>query len=235
MAQVYDNWERLVRATLRREQLRLTGQRTPSDLSLSSSSSSYFNFSASSRRTAYSFKYPSLLIGEAFDYDQILRASNYFSKSNLIKHGRSGDLFHGVLDDGIRVVVKKLDLSSVKKESYCVSELETFGRVSHPRLVPLLGHCLDNVNEKFLVYKYMSNTDLSSSFFRDIDHDDKLSLSSLDWITRLKIAYGAAEALCYLHHECNPPLIHRYSDSFYSKFSEYELNCSYSFPNICLF
>lgn len=35
MARVYDNWERLVKATLRREQLRLTGQgheRTPSGI-----------------------------------------------------------------------------------------------------------------------------------------------------------------------------------------------------------
>ncbi|CAI9763724.1 unnamed protein product [Fraxinus pennsylvanica] len=35
------------------------------------------------------------------------------------------------------------------------------------------------------------------------------SLQSLDWITRLKIAIGTADALSYLHHECNPPLVHR--------------------------
>nr|GEX57803.1 probable LRR receptor-like serine/threonine-protein kinase At2g16250 [Tanacetum cinerariifolium] len=45
-------------------------------------------------------------------------------------------------------------------------------------------------------------------------HDSSTSLEddglqSLDWITRLKIAIGAAEALTYLHHECNPPLVHR--------------------------
>jgi hypothetical protein len=32
----------------------------------------------------------------------------------------------------------------------------------------------------------------------------------LDWIKRLKIATGVAEALCYLHHECSPPMVHRY-------------------------
>ena len=70
MSRVYDNWERLVRATLRREQLRLYALRTPSDLSLASSSS--FNFTASPARLS-SFNLPSLLVGEAFDYDQILR------------------------------------------------------------------------------------------------------------------------------------------------------------------
>ena len=36
-------------------------------------------------------------------------------------------------------------------------------------------------------------------------------LPSLDWITRLKIATGVAEAMCFLHDECRPPLVHRYA------------------------
>ncbi|KAK6143467.1 hypothetical protein DH2020_023815 [Rehmannia glutinosa] len=87
-------------------------------------------------------------------------------------------------------------------------ELEVFSKVSHPRLVPLLGHCLENENEKFLVYKHMPNGDLSTSLFKKSNSDDD-SLQSLDWITRLKIATGAAEGLSYLHHECTPPFVHR--------------------------
>ncbi|KAA8538267.1 hypothetical protein F0562_027910 [Nyssa sinensis] len=83
-----------------------------------------------------------------------------------------------------------------------------FNDVSHVRLVPLLGHCLENENEKFLVYKYMPNGDLSSSLYRKTNSEND-SLQSLDWITRLKIATGAAECLSYLHHECTPPLVHR--------------------------
>lgn len=210
MPQVYDDWERLVRATLRREQLRLIGQRTPSDLSLASSSS--FNFDASSRRVISYIKLPSLSIGEAFDYDHILRASNYFTNSNLIAHGHSGDLFLGVLDNQIPVVVKKIDFSSATMEAYCLREVEFYGKASHSRFVPLLGHCSDNLNNHlFLVYKYMPNVDLATSLFREPnpDDDNDYSLRSLDWITRLKIATGVAEALSYLHHECSPPLVHR--------------------------
>ncbi|KAL6517300.1 hypothetical protein OROMI_033001 [Orobanche minor] len=146
-------------------------------------------------------------IGDQFTYQQILQTTGEFSAANLIKKGRSGDLFSGLLEGGIRVVVKKFDLQSpVKKELY-VSELELFSKVSHPRLVPLLGYCLDNENEKFLVYKHMPHGDLSSALFRKTDSDD--SLKSLDWITRLKIAIGAAEGLTHLHHECTPPLVHR--------------------------
>lgn len=146
-------------------------------------------------------------LGDAFTYQQILQATGEFDDANLIKHGHSGDLFRGILECGIPVVIKKVDLaSSVKKESH-MSELDLFSKVSYLRLVPLLGHCLVNENEKFLVYKLMPNGDLSSSLFRKTESDD--SLQSLDWITRLKIAIGAAEALSYLHHECTPPLVHR--------------------------
>lgn len=31
----------------------------------------------------------------------------------------------------------------------------------------------------------------------------------LDWDTRLKIAVGAGQGLAYLHHDCNPRIIHR--------------------------
>lgn len=31
----------------------------------------------------------------------------------------------------------------------------------------------------------------------------------MDWITRLKIALGAARGLAYLHELANPPIIHR--------------------------
>lgn len=147
-------------------------------------------------------------LGDSFTYQQILQATSDFNDENFIKHGHSGDLFRGLLESGIPVVIKRIELQSVKKETYS-SELEFFSKVSHPRIVPLLGHCLENENQKFLVYKYMPNGDLSSSLFKKNDSDDD-SLQSLDWITRLKIAIGAAEVLSYLHHECTPPLVHRY-------------------------
>lgn len=152
-------------------------------------------------------------VGDAFTYQQLLQAAGDFSNTNLIKNGHSGDLFRGVLENGIPVVIKRIDLRSMKKEAY-IQELEFFNKVSHTRFVPLLGHCLENENEKFLVYKYMPNGDLSSSLYKKTNTVDD-SLQSLDWITRLKIALGAAEGLSYLHHECNPPLVHRYVRSYF--------------------
>ncbi|XP_062098013.1 probable LRR receptor-like serine/threonine-protein kinase At2g16250 [Humulus lupulus] len=145
-------------------------------------------------------------LGESFTYEQIVHFTNNFSETNLIKHGHSGDLFKGFLE-GTPVVIKKVDLSSCKNESYMM-ELDFFRKASHTRLVPLLGHCLENENDKFLVYKCMPNGDLGNSLHSIVSLGDD-GLQSMDWITRLKIAIGAAEFLVYLHHECNPPFVHR--------------------------
>ncbi|KAK4757237.1 hypothetical protein SAY87_007364 [Trapa incisa] len=146
-------------------------------------------------------------VGDSYTYQQLLNATKEFSDANLIKHGHSGDLFKGVLDSAIPVVVKKIDLQAGKKGSYPI-ELDFFGKVTHGGFVPFMGQCMENENEKFLVYKYMPNEDLASSLHKTGSSDDD-SMQSLDWIKRLKIAVGSAEALTYLHNECNPPLVHR--------------------------
>ncbi|KAK6938823.1 Leucine-rich repeat [Dillenia turbinata] len=146
-------------------------------------------------------------LGESYTYEQMLLFTGDFSETNLIKHGHSGDLFRGILTSGFPIVIKKIDLQSSMRES-CLLELEFFSKASHARFVPLLGHCFEHESEKFLVYKYMPNGDLSNSLHRLTDLEDD-GLQSLDWITRLKIAIGTAEGLSYLHHECTPPLVHR--------------------------
>ncbi|XP_028757710.1 probable LRR receptor-like serine/threonine-protein kinase At2g16250 [Neltuma alba] len=144
-------------------------------------------------------------MGESFSYEQLLHLTGNFAEVNIIKRGHSGDIFRGILEGEVSVVVKRVDLNLVKRESFML-ELELLSKASHTRLVPLLGHCLENESEKFLVYKYMPNRDLATCLHRVSGSDDKEQ--SLDWITRLKIAIGAAEGLHYLH-DCRPPLVHR--------------------------
>ncbi|ESQ50915.1 hypothetical protein EUTSA_v10023130mg, partial [Eutrema salsugineum] len=146
-------------------------------------------------------------LGNAFSYEQLLLATEEFSDAKLIKRGHSGSLFRGFLENGVPVVIKKIDMQGSKNEGY-ISELELFSKAGHQRLVPFLGHCLENESQKLLVYKFMRNGDLASALFRKSDNEGD-GLKSLDWITRLKIALGAAEGLAYLHHECSPPLVHR--------------------------
>ncbi|KAK6946240.1 Serine-threonine/tyrosine-protein kinase, catalytic domain [Dillenia turbinata] len=121
-------------------------------------------------------------LGEKFGHQRLLHATNNFNDVNLIKHGHSGDLYRGVLENGMLVVIKKINLHSVKKESY-LQELDFFNKVSYTRVVPFLGHCLDNENEKFIVYKNMPNGDLdvqASSILLDDKFEVRLgSLSEI--------------------------------------------------------
>ncbi|CAK9212332.1 unnamed protein product [Sphagnum troendelagicum] len=147
--------------------------------------------------------------GETFTYTQLQTATKSFAVANLIAEGHSGDLYIGLLDGGVSVVVKRIDLNKVKRELY-LAELEVFARTSHTRLISLLGHSLDRDREKFLVYKHSANRDLATALHKKGSPGPcEDLLLSLDWITRLKIAIGVAEGLAYLHSECSPSIVHR--------------------------
>jgi serine/threonine protein kinase len=170
-------------------------------------------------------------MGEMFTLLQLQQATDNFSPSNLLANGHSGDLFKGVLEGGTRVVVKRIDLQKMKSMDSYLQELDVLARASHTRLVLLLGTCccLDSnnsnsnnssSNEKFLVYKFAPNGDLESALQKkntfifpeavsNAAMQSDSGVQSLDWITRLKIAIGVAEALAYLHFECSPPIAHR--------------------------
>ncbi|ESQ53184.1 hypothetical protein EUTSA_v100244350mg, partial [Eutrema salsugineum] len=148
-------------------------------------------------------------LGSSFTYQQLRNATKEFRDSNLIKKGKSGDLFKGVLETGVQVVVKRISLESMKNNEAYLTELDFFSRFAHPRIVPFVGKYLEDTTHKFLVYKYMPNRDLPSSLFYKSNSLVEDGLKSLDWITRLKIALGAAEGLSYLHHDCSPSIVHR--------------------------
>ncbi|CAD6221393.1 unnamed protein product [Miscanthus lutarioriparius] len=143
-------------------------------------------------------------ISGEFTYEQLVLATGGFGDGKLIKHGHSGDIYHGVLENGSHVIVKKVGAKGVNRHA---SELDFYTKYSHERIVPLLAH-LSNDDEQFLAYKYMPKGDLTNALHKKpVDTAD--GLPSLDWITRLKIATGVAEAMCFLHDECSPPLVHR--------------------------
>ncbi|PAN44782.1 hypothetical protein PAHAL_9G069800 [Panicum hallii] len=144
------------------------------------------------------------VIIDDFTYEQLHHATGGFGENNLVKHGHSGNMYHGVLESGFEVVVKKVDMKSRKK---CQGELSFLTKHSHRRIVPLLGH-LAKDEEQLLVYTYMAKGDLTTALHKKSVEVEE-GLRSLDWITRLKIAIGVSEALCFLHDECSPPLVHR--------------------------
>ncbi|KAH7847075.1 hypothetical protein Vadar_021541 [Vaccinium darrowii] len=79
-------------------------------------------------------------------------------------------------------------------------EMNRLGQLKHPNLVPLLGFCVVE-EEKLLVYKHMSSGTLCSM----MDGNP----SELDWPTWFGIGFGAARGLAWLHHGCQPPVLHQ--------------------------
>ncbi|KAJ3670069.1 hypothetical protein LUZ60_010393 [Juncus effusus] len=155
---------------------------------------------------------------DPLNFDQLALATSAFSDDKCLKKGHNGYVYNGLLQDGAHVAVKRVkrvDVNTTKKEGY-LGELGFYSKFSqsHARFVPLLGHYVKDENEEFLVYKFMSKGDLTSALHKKENDNNEgrnelEGLPSLDWITRLKIATGVAEAICFLHHECNPPLVHR--------------------------
>ncbi|KAA8526338.1 hypothetical protein F0562_008459 [Nyssa sinensis] len=130
------------------------------------------------------------------------------NEDNVIGSGASGKVYKTVLHNGEIVAVKKLwggskkDDTSVDLERDAFeAEVETLGQIRHKNIVRLWC-CCNTGDCKLLVYEYMPNGSLG-----DLLHGSKGGL--LDWPRRFRIALDAAEGLSYLHHDCDPPIVHR--------------------------
>lgn len=133
----------------------------------------------------------------------LMKATDNFSKQNMIGDGRLGTIYRGKLENGDLYMVKRLQHTQHSEKEF-MSEMATLGSVKHSDLVPLLGFCVAG-KERLLVYKYMANGTLHDQLHEKAEE----GLNSLEWPLRLKIAIGAARGLAWLHHSCNPRIIHR--------------------------
>nr|XP_016488087.1 PREDICTED: G-type lectin S-receptor-like serine/threonine-protein kinase At1g34300 [Nicotiana tabacum] len=88
-----------------------------------------------------------------FSYRELQNATNNFS----IKHGQSGfgSVYQGVLADGTRIAVKKLEGVGQGKKEFR-AEVSIIGSIHHLHLVRLRGYCAEGTH-RLLAYEYMSN------------------------------------------------------------------------------
>lgn len=134
--------------------------------------------------------------------DDLLAATQGFSEDNIILCGRTGILYKGKLPDGSLLTVKRLRSCSQGAEDF-KCEMKTLAHLRHRNLVPLLGYCILE-EERLLVYKNMARGTLLSCL-----HGVYGDHNTLDWATRLKICIGTARGLAWLHHSCDPHVVHR--------------------------
>ncbi|XP_074556904.1 uncharacterized protein LOC141812851 [Curcuma longa] len=132
-------------------------------------------------------------------------------EENLIGSGGAGKVYKITVGDRTDEIVAVKKIRSGKKldaalEKQFESEVQILGSIRHKNIVKLLC-CVSGEDSKLLVYEYMENGSLDRWL-----HSKPSSPAAgrgLDWPTRLEIAIGAARGLCYMHHDCSPPIIHR--------------------------
>eukprot|EP00250_Pteridium_aquilinum_P015267 c22482_g2_i1 orf=335-1531(-) len=150
-----------------------------------------------------------------FTYNELKVATRNFRPNSALGEGGFGTVYKGWIDDidskGVKiasnmtVAVKVLNQEGSQGHREWLAEVNVLGQLHHPHLVKLIGYCCEN-DHRLLVYEYMPLGSLENHLFR------KAALP-LSWATRMKIAYGAAKGLAFLHCAVKPVIYRDFKTS----------------------
>ncbi|THU70706.1 hypothetical protein C4D60_Mb08t27790 [Musa balbisiana] len=139
---------------------------------------------------------------------------NGIREENIIGVGGAGKVYRVTLGNRASEIVaaKKIwnggNLAG-RLEKQFQAELQILGSIRHKNIIKLLC-CCSSLDSKLLVYEYMENASLHKWLHRKhMAAGGSPHETPLDWPRRLEIAIGSARGLCYIHHDCSPPIIHR--------------------------
>ncbi|XP_061993690.1 MDIS1-interacting receptor like kinase 2-like [Rosa rugosa] len=138
-------------------------------------------------------------------YEEIVRATKDFDSMYCIGKGEHGTVYKVTLSNANTVAVKKLHLLCADDENLqkeFLNEIRALTEMRHRNIVKLYGFC-SHRRHSFLVYEYLEKDSLATVLSKDEEAKE------LGWSKRVNILKGVAHALCYMHHECLPPIVHR--------------------------
>lgn len=138
-------------------------------------------------------------LAKIFTGKEIKRATNNFSKDNLLGYGGFGEVFRGTLQDGTIAAVKRAKPGSMKGIAQLLNEVRFLCQVNHRSLVRLLGCCAE-LEQPPLIYEYVPN----GTLFDHLHGFRRRNWAPLRWLRRLIIAYKTADGLAYLHSSAIP-------------------------------
>lgn len=142
-----------------------------------------------------------------FTFFDIVNATDNFNETFCIGKGGFGSVYRAELSSGQVVAVKRFhvantgDISDVNKKSF-ENEIKALTEVRHRNIVKLHGFCTSG-DYMYLVYEYLERGSLGKTLYGE---EGK---KKMDWGMRVKVVQGLAHALAYLHHDCNPAIVHR--------------------------
>lgn len=135
----------------------------------------------------------------AFDLDELLKASAFvLGKSGI------GIVYKVVLEDGLTLAVRRLGEGGSQRFKEFQTEVEAIGKLRHPNFVTLRAYYW-SVDEKLLIYDYISNGNLATAIH---GKPGIVSFTPLTWSTRLKIMKGTARGMVYLHEYSPKKYVH---------------------------
>ena len=138
-------------------------------------------------------------------FEDITRATNDFDIRSCIGTGGYRSVYRAELPNGKVVALKKLHGSESDDPAFMKSfknEFKALTEIRHRSIIRLHGFCLHS-KCMFLIYDYMERGSLFCVLSIDAEAVE------LDWSKRVNVIKGTAHALSYMHHDCNPPIVHR--------------------------
>uniref|UniRef100_A0ACD5ZJA8 Uncharacterized protein n=1 Tax=Avena sativa TaxID=4498 RepID=A0ACD5ZJA8_AVESA len=143
-------------------------------------------------------------------YKDLNQATGNFSQAKLLGRGSYGSVYRGKLTQAkIQVAIKVFDLDMKFADKSFVTECDVLRSIRHRNLLPILTACstIDNNGDAFkaLIYEYMPNGNLDTWLHGKFSGDSSKCLSLAQ---RASIAVGIADALAYLHHDCEIQIVH---------------------------
>ncbi|KAK4346147.1 hypothetical protein RND71_032486 [Anisodus tanguticus] len=135
-----------------------------------------------------------------FQIEELSSATKGFSGKSLIGQGKFGEVYKGLLHDGMLVAIKRR--SAVPGQEF-IDEVRYLSSIQHRNIVTLLGYCQEN-DQQILVYEYIPNGSVSIHLYGG----GHVTQEKLEFKHRLSIALGAAKGLAHLH-SLSPRLIHK--------------------------
>ncbi|GLT36145.1 hypothetical protein SLA2020_105470 [Shorea laevis] len=137
-------------------------------------------------------------------YEDIIAATEDFDIKYYISTGGYGSVYRVLLPNGKVVTLQKLHTWEAEELPFDKSfknEVKMLIEIRHRNIVKLQGFGLHRLC-MFLIYEYIERGSLFCVF------RDHVEAVELDWIKRVNVIKSIAYALCYLHHDCIPPILH---------------------------
>ncbi|CAL5022623.1 unnamed protein product [Urochloa decumbens] len=135
-------------------------------------------------------------------FQDLLDATENFDEKYCIGSGGHGSVYRAEVRGSVFAVKLLHSMEDYTDEGTFHAEIDVLTKTRHRCIVKLYGYC-SHSQCRFLVYDLMERGSLAS-----ILHEEQLA-RELDWPKRVAIVRDVAQALSYLHHDCDEPIIHR--------------------------